>query len=68
MKGRKEERNQGRKAEDKSCGLTRTDIDFWIYVGYEDFSAYVKGRKEEIILVNYLLQTQISVYTLVLTS
>ena len=46
VKGRKEERNQGRKAEDKSCGLTRTDIDFWIYVGYEDFSAYVKGRKE----------------------
>ena len=27
-----------------------------------------EGREEEIILVNYLLQTQSSVYTLVLTS
>ena len=37
---------EGRKTRDKPCGLAHTDRDFWIYVGYTDFSAYVKGRKD----------------------
>ena len=37
---------EGRKDGDKPCGLAHTDRDFWIYVGYTDFSAYVKGRKD----------------------
>ena len=36
---------QGRKARDKPCGLAHTVADFWIYVGYTDFSACVKERK-----------------------
>ena len=36
---------EGRKDGDKPCGLAHTDTDFWIQVGYTDFSAYVKGRK-----------------------
>ena len=36
---------EGRKDGDKPCGLAHTDRDFWIYVGYTDFSACVKGRK-----------------------
>ena len=36
---------QGRKGRDKPCGLAHTVADFWIYVGYTDFSACVKGRK-----------------------
>ena len=75
MKGRKEGRNQARKAIEKPCGLAHTDKDFCICIGYTDFSPYVKRRKdgrkerrkEEIILVDYLLESQVSMYTLVLT-
>ena len=38
-------RKEGRKAGDKPWGLVYTDTNFWIYVGYTDFIAYVKGRK-----------------------
>ena len=37
---------EGRKDGDKPCGLAHTDRDFWIYVGYTDFIADVKGRKD----------------------
>ena len=46
VQGRKEERNQGKKAVDKPCGLPYTDTDFCRYVRYTDFRANVKGRKE----------------------
>ena len=37
----KEERNQGRKAGSKPCGLAHTDTGFWICGRYTDFSAFL---------------------------
>lgn len=44
--------------------LPNTDTDFCGYVRAKDFSAYVEGRKE-IILLNYLLWLQITITRLV---
>ena len=55
---------KGREARENPCALPNTDTDFRGYVRAKDFSAYVESRKE-IILLNYLLQLQITVTRLV---
>ena len=57
----KEEKKEGKKYPRQ---LPNTDTDFCGYVRAKDFSAYVEGRKE-IILLNYLLWLQITITRLV---
>ena len=52
---------------DNDFGLSITHTDFSVYVRDTNFYVYLEGKKE-IILLNYLLQIQISVFTLVLAS
>ena len=54
---------EGRKAGDNPCGLPNTDADFCEYVRDTDFSAHLERRKE-IMILDYLLQIEISLYML----
>ena len=45
---------KGREARDSPCGLPNTNTDFCEYVRDTDFSAYLEGRRE-IIILDYLL-------------